>query len=727
MHSSPPTRTPPLDERLWPLVVVLTIWASVVSAVIVAAGGFDDPRPWGNGWLRLLTVGATWAALVWAAVTVYPRRARRLTMAVVASLAAHSLLAVVLHRAWIEFSTMPVPPHAELAAHDDANKELLLPEHVRDPERHRNQQDAFERPVATSQPAAAAIVQPRRPARLEALAGANSRSVAALADATTTPPPQLRRPTWEATMANAAPTDRAQRRRSTAHVKLPKRTVPMPELAAHDRATAADNVARASSVGPLTRTVPPTASPIVSTMDSPARIGAADRPPLTIAPRRADETAVPSERMLPALPTREPRLAMLPRASDGAGRTPATASMAASSRQSAPAFARRVRATPRNGDGGRPRGPMPTDVDAAVALGLEFLAGVQRADGRWSFNYLGGAVAAGSESVNIQADAAATGLAMLAFLGAGHDHLDGRYQRVIHDALDYLVRIQDDTGALFPEDGQPTGQVARFYGHGMATLALCEAYGMTGDQKLRGPAQRAIDYLVETQHDQYGGWRYVPGTNSDLSVTGWQLIALRSGRLAGLAVPPQSIERIRDCLERCRDDEGEGALFRYNPWASPTDPTTRHGREPSTVMTSVGLLMQLYLDGDPADPRIERAGEHLLANLPQVGDAPVVAPTGTLGNPQRDTYYWYYATLAMHAVGGDYWSAWRGRLEPLLVDSQVTSGPAAGSWDPLHPVPDKWAAYGGRLYVTALNLLSLEADDRHLSNQTTPPRVAERP
>jgi hypothetical protein len=82
----------------------------------------------------------------------------------------------------------------------------------------------------------------------------------------------------------------------------------------------------------------------------------------------------------------------------------------------------------------------------------------------------------------------------------------------------------------------------------------------------------------------------------------------------------------------------------------------------------------------------------------------------------------------MHSLGGKYWAAWRGRLEPLLVDSQLTTGPAAGSWNPLHPVPDKWAAYGGRLYVTALNLLSLEADYRHLPlDDPAPPRIADRP
>jgi hypothetical protein len=248
----------------------------------------------------------------------------------------------------------------------------------------------------------------------------------------------------------------------------------------------------------------------------------------------------------------------------------------------------------------------------------------------------------------------------------------------------------------------------------MATLALCEAYGMTGDPQLKRPAQAAIDYLVATQHRELGGWRYEVGTNADLSVTGWQLLALRSGELAGLNVPPQTYERIRECVEQCRDEEGRQALFRYNPWASPTDPRTRHGRQPSTVMTSVGLLMQLKLGSDRTNPQIRAAGDHLLTNLPRHGASPEAAATGTLGNPGRDTYYWYYATQAMFHLGGQYWQAWHEQLFPLLIESQTASGPLAGSWDARQPVPDKWATYGGRLYVTAMNLLSLEVANRHL-------------
>jgi hypothetical protein len=131
-------------------------------------------------------------------------------------------------------------------------------------------------------------------------------------------------------------------------------------------------------------------------------------------------------------------------------------------------------------------------------------------------------------------------------------------------------------------------------------------------------------------------------------------------------------------------------------------------------MTAVGLLAQLYLGQNRVNSQMQRGADHLLENLPEVGPSETPAPTGTLGNPYRDTYYWYYATQVMFHMGGDRWKTWNARLHPLLVESQTAEGPLAGSWHPQQPVPDKWARYGGRLYVTTMNLLSLEVYYRHL-------------
>lgn len=370
-----------------------------------------------------------------------------------------------------------------------------------------------------------------------------------------------------------------------------------------------------------------------------------------------------------------------------------------------------------------------TETDAVVERGLQYLASIQLADGHWEFQYLGeGASRRETERIAVRADAAATGLALLAFLGAGYDHFGDRYEQNVRAGLGYLTHIQSSSGELFPEHEMPTGQAARFYGHGIATLALGEAYGMTGDPQLRQPAEMAIDFLVATQHPRLGGWRYMPGTNTDLSVSGWQLAALRSGELAGLSVRAETYERLRTLVEQCREQGGDRTRFCYNPWASPSDPLTRHGRQPSTVMTSVGLAMLLYLNVPTSDEQWRMGTNHLLANLPQLDNAAGPAITGTLENPQRDTYYWYYATQVMHRRGGRHWTEWNERLQPLLVSSQIVDGPLAGSWDAHQPVPDKWADHGGRLYVTALNLLSLEVDNRELRlDESALPRIADRP
>ena len=121
-------------------------------------------------------------------------------------------------------------------------------------------------------------------------------------------------------------------------------------------------------------------------------------------------------------------------------------------------------------------------------------------------------------------------------------------------------------------------------------------------------------------------------------------------------------------------------------------------------MTSVGLLMRIYTGWDKNDPRLLAGADYLLqSQLP--GDT----------SPQvRDTYYWYYATQVLKFVDGQRWNQWNNLLRPMLIRSQEKSGDLAGSWNPYRPVPDRWGGFGGRLYVTTMNLLSLEVRHRML-------------
>jgi hypothetical protein len=339
-------------------------------------------------------------------------------------------------------------------------------------------------------------------------------------------------------------------------------------------------------------------------------------------------------------------------------------------------------------------------TEPAVEFGLGFFTRLQFPDGHWSFDRLPEGVQAEDAALGqLPADSAATGLVLLSYLGAGYTHLDEKYRDVVRRGIEWLVKHQKPDGDLF------TGghRVTHFYGHGIAAMALCEVYGMTQDPELREPARKAVEYIVKTQDPRHGGWRYEPGLEeSDTSVTGWQLMALKSAQMAGLDVPQETLDKIRRWLDQAQGPDGDGRYV-YSPWKGDTA-EEREGRSPSLAMTAEAMLMRMYLGQRRDNAQLIRGAEHLAANLPEVGSRE---------QPTRNCYYWYYATQAMYQMQGPFWTAWQGRLNPLLKAGQVLDGPLAGSWHPLEPVRD---VYGnaGRLYVTAMNLLMLEVSYRHL-------------
>jgi hypothetical protein len=365
-----------------------------------------------------------------------------------------------------------------------------------------------------------------------------------------------------------------------------------------------------------------------------------------------------------------------------------------SARQPTPAFAHR----------GLPA-RLPRESRHAIDLGLEFLARVQQDDGRWRFSDLRGVTPMADAPATLRADAAATGLALMAFLAAGYDHFDDRYQLVVHDGLAFLQRIQQRDGGFFPDDATPEGQITRFYSHGIATLALCESLGMTGDTKLRDPAQRALNLLTGSNDPARNMWRYQPGVNSDATATGWQLAALQTGQLAGLRVEQETFACVRECLAMCRVNESQTGSDE-----SIVQPVT-------TLNTAVGLAVDLHLGDSLQQERLRGAADHLLAHSPEVRMNEVdaqLAPdaAANTANPRRDTYYWYYGSEAMHRLGGNDWQSWSTGFYPHLVETQVRTGPLAGSWDPRSATSSYGTDCAGRLYVTAMNLLSLEIQQR---------------
>lgn len=363
----------------------------------------------------------------------------------------------------------------------------------------------------------------------------------------------------------------------------------------------------------------------------------------------------------------------------------------------APAFARRAERNNNAPGSNDDLGEFGPQTELAIEAGLKFLAQYQRPDGSWSLADFG-------DRPLFASDTAATALSLLSFQGAGYSHLQYQYQDNCRRAIEFLLAHQTPEGDLYIPMNPQSDQNARFYSHGIAALALCEAYGMTQDERLREPAQRSINFLVATQDPRFGGWRYTPRTESDTSVTGWCMMAMKSAELAGLQVNRNSYQSIETYLNNAQASELVAYQYRYNFNAADTA-QTKHGLIPSQTMTGIGLLLRLYLGWRRDNVNMIRGADYLLESMPQVG---------TVKDPKRDTYYWYYATQVMFHMGGDHWKKWNTALHPILIQSQLQRGRFAGSWDAGGSIPDRWGLFAGRLYVTTLNLLSLEVYYRHL-------------
>lgn len=323
-----------------------------------------------------------------------------------------------------------------------------------------------------------------------------------------------------------------------------------------------------------------------------------------------------------------------------------------------------------------------TLTEASVARALRWFQRHQAEDGRWSLNSFqaAGKCSCGNQA-HIADDTAGTSLALLPYLGAGQSHLVGIYKDEVSKGLRWLIKQQKADGDL-----RVTTANSGMYAHGQAAIVLCEAFAITGDEELRAPAQKAVDFIVQAQYKD-GGWRYTPTPDSqagDTSVVGWQLMALQSARAANLVVPDATFSRASAYLDRVQ--HRGGAFYGYQA-----------GNGPTPVMTAEGLLCRLYLGWTKDEPALGEGVSFLLKNHPP--------RRGELG-----IYYWYYATQTMHHFGGDEWDQWNQAMRDVLVETQQKDGHAAGSWAPAGQHSDA----GGRLYQTALSACTLEVYYRHL-------------
>ncbi|MFO0896636.1 MAG: prenyltransferase/squalene oxidase repeat-containing protein [Pirellulales bacterium] len=317
--------------------------------------------------------------------------------------------------------------------------------------------------------------------------------------------------------------------------------------------------------------------------------------------------------------------------------------------------------------------------ERAVALALVWLAEHQMPDGGWSFDHRLGSCQGRCRNPGaaVEARRAATAMALLPFLGAGQTHKEGKYKTTVSRGLYFLLQSMQATpigGSFYEKQG-------RLYSHGLASIAVCEAYAMTRDKDLFEPARQAISFTCGAQDQLGGGWRYEVGQPGDTSAVGWQLMALKSAHMAYLDVPGVTVQRANKFLDSVQKPNG---MYGY---------TDGGGGGPGT--TAVGLLCRMYLGWKRDHPQL-RAG---------------VAYLDRLGPDPNNMYYDYYATQVMHHFEGEEWKRWNKKMRDHLVNTQAADGHERGSWffeDP-HGM-----ALGGRLYSTSLATMILEVYYRHM-------------
>ena len=323
------------------------------------------------------------------------------------------------------------------------------------------------------------------------------------------------------------------------------------------------------------------------------------------------------------------------------------------------------------------------ESERAVARGLAWLAAQQKPNGSWVYD--------GSSSGDT---IASTGMGLLPFLAAGETHKSGKkYQQTVDRGLKYLISQLRSDGGFNGSGGM--------YSHGIATIALNEAYGMTKDRNmLLRPAQSATNFIV-TKQGADGSWGYSPGTTGDTSIVGWQIQALKAAILTkDIVVPDACITRAIQFLDKVSSGSRR-AVYGY---AGPNG-------APATSLTAVGLLCRYYISKwGPGNAGLAEGVEGL-------GKRP---PTKAPAKP--DIYYYYYATQVVHFADGPEWKDWNegankngkregGMRDWLIGIQEKKEGPNYGSWE------SDGAIIGGscgRIGTTALSLLTLEVYYRHL-------------
>ncbi|TWT76394.1 hypothetical protein CA13_68880 [Planctomycetes bacterium CA13] len=328
--------------------------------------------------------------------------------------------------------------------------------------------------------------------------------------------------------------------------------------------------------------------------------------------------------------------------------------------------------------------------ESAVGQALKWLSLHQMPNGAWTFHHntvCRNRCGDPGEPNRWDANNAATSFALLPFLGAGQTHMSGEYRDRIRAGLLFLA----NNGKPGKQQGMPVLDLSEgsgnMYSHGLASITLCEAYAMTGDPALAAPAQASLNYIIYAQCRD-GGWRYRPKhpEGGDTSVTGWQIMALKSGHMGHLVIPPTTIQGSMAFLDKVQSNNGS----RYG-YDKPTA-----GFRPSN--TAIGLLCRMYTGWDKTHPGI-------IAGVKDVANK---------GVDKEDIYYDYYAAQVLRHYGGLEWDKFNVELRDWLVAVQSQKPGEKGSWHFPNSRANRGPREGGRLASTAFATMILEVYYRHM-------------
>lgn len=323
------------------------------------------------------------------------------------------------------------------------------------------------------------------------------------------------------------------------------------------------------------------------------------------------------------------------------------------------------------------------ESEEAVDAALKWLAEHQQRDGSWSFDLSqepcnGRCGNSHDSSGNEKPATAATGLALLAFLGAGHSQHEGIYADNVRRGLYFLRDVAKPTNFGFDL------QSGSMYGHGIAMMALSEAMAMTRylgktDSDLFSLVNGGASFTMTAQHIK-GGWRYVPGSPGDMTVTCWQVLSLISAQHGGVMLRTDTLARAEAYVRGLSKPE----IYEFGYQST----------DPRRTTTAVGLCMLLYLGQSPKPSHFRFALDRLAESGPKF----------------TDVYHDYYATLALHHARHREWTAWHVPVREHLIKTQATEGHEVGSWH----FKDTHGDVGGRLYTTAMSAMILEVYYRYL-------------